>query len=726
MRYELSQLNDLDDEVREKLSALSLDTGMMNSIASEPTIEHRPVSVAYTEAGEPIGWATILETGLKTIGAERRKSAYIGVYVHQDYRRLGVGTKLVKELFKLLKREYEYIVVSPHDEKSHHFFKNHDIDSWEDRSKYFDTGNYKQGLIKLKEIIYESKESFFVLGRVSEDGEVDKYEFRDTITDVHPSSWRSSHYKLWRYWNVTKIVYWWESPTDVEKEGVEYFLGRKGYDIQGNKYMIHMTPDFNKLSGHKVMETKLNEGKKEKAAEDFIRNIIKGTEWEGKVFIAGGYVRDEFMGKDPKDLDLLVNAPNGGIEFANWITKKIGAHSDGNPVTFPRFGTAKFNLRGVIHDGIDLSGMDIEAVMPRKEQYTAGSRKPDVTGGDLKDDVERRDFTVNSLLKDLSSGEILDLTGMGKDDIRKGIVRTPLNPDKIFTDDPLRMLRAVRFAMKYKWKLPMFMLRGLKKNAEQLKNISQERIRDELDKMLMTSNPHGAIKLMKVVGLLKYVIPELQAAIKMTQNVHHKDDVFDHILDVLSKSNPVLVQRLMALFHDIGKTVTKSVTPTGVHFYGHEMAGADMVETIMTRLKYPRELIDAVKLGVRNHMRLKSAGDTGVNISDKALRKFKTEIGDELENVLSVIHADNIAHADASSMPNQINNLKKRLDNLNMNVSAQGKPKLPISGKDLQDIGLKPGPIYSEIMKAVTESWFENPNITKEQAIQIAKSMAGI
>ena len=269
------------------------------------------------------------------------------------------------------------------------------------------------------------------------------------------------------------------------------------------------------------------EGVKEKALEDFIKKIIQGTEWQGKVFIAGGYVRDEFMGKDPKDLDLLVNAPNGGIEFAKWITKKVGAFrgndttippepqqppeqhhgyhggampgeredaedidtaeyqswkikhdawekevasieqksGGSNPVIFPRFGTAKFNLRGVVHNGIDLSDMDIEAVMPRKEQYTPGSRKPKVSGGELKDDVERRDFTVNSLLKDLSSGEILDLTGLGKADIQAGIVRTPLNPDKIFTDDPLRMLRAIRFAVKYQWKLPMFMLRGLKKNS---------------------------------------------------------------------------------------------------------------------------------------------------------------------------------------------------------------------------------------------------------------------
>jgi len=474
------------------------------------------------------------------------------------------------------------------------------------------------------------------------------------------------------------------------------------------------------------IKQRIVEGIKEKSAEDFIRQTIKGTEWQGKVFVAGGYVRDEFLGKDPKDLDLLVNSQNGGIEFANWITKKIGKFKEGsNPVTFPRFGTAKFNLLGVIHNGIDLSDMDIEAVMPRKEQYTAGSRKPDVSQGELKDDVERRDFTVNSLLKDLSSGEILDLTGMGKDDIKAGIVRTPLSPDKIFTDDPLRQLRAVRFSVKYNWKLPMFMLKGLKRNAPQLKNISNERIRDELDKMLMTGSPAKAIKLMKVVGLLPYVIPELVPAIKMVQNKHHSEDVFSHTLTVLSKTQPVLIQRLMGLFHDIGKTVTKSVTPTGVHFYDHEDAGSKIAEKVMTRLKYPTELIDAVKLGVRNHMRLKSAKDTGVELSDKALRKFKIEVGDQLENILNVIHADNCAHSDASAMPNQIANIRKRLETLNMNV-AHGKPKLPITGNDLQAIGIKPGPIYSEIMKSVTESWFENPAISKEQALKIAKQIAKI
>ncbi len=467
------------------------------------------------------------------------------------------------------------------------------------------------------------------------------------------------------------------------------------------------------------------EGAREKALEDFIKKTIQGTEWQGKVFIAGGYVRDEFMGLEPKDLDLLVNAPNGGIEFAKWITKKISAYSEGNPVVFERFGTAKFNLRGVVHNGIDLSDMDVEAVMPRKEQYTAGSRKPEVTGGELEDDVQRRDFTTNSLLKDLSSGEILDLTGLGKADIQAGIVRTPLNPDKIFTDDPLRMLRAIRFATKYNWKLPMFMLRGLKKNAAQLKNISQERIRDELNKMLVTATPDKAVKLLKVTSLLPYVIPELIPAIRMVQNKYHSKDVFGHTLDVLSKTQPVLVQRISGLLHDIGKTVTKTIDPDtqNVHFYGHEMAGEKMVEDIMNRLKYPREMIDAVKLGVRNHMRLKQAGDIDIKMKDKTLLKFRNEMGDQLENVLNLIHADNLSHAPGSELPNQIINIRKRLEQIK---NIPSKPKMPISGFDLQQIGLKPGPIFKDIMNMVAEEWYnrmgEKKSFTKEDALEMVKN----
>ena len=332
----------------------------------------------------------------------------------------------------------------------------------------------------------------------------------------------------------------------------------------------------------------------------------------------------------------------------------------------------------------------------------------------------RRDFTVNSLVLDLTTNEILDLTGKGKDDIKNGIIRTTSDSNLIFSQDALRMFRAIRFATKYNWELSPETIFGIKNNLHNLNNTSKERIRDELNKILLTNNPRKGFELLKTTGLLPYIAKEFQQAVGMTQNVHHKEDVFNHILTVLQNTQPELVRRLIALFHDIGKVATKSETPTGIHFYGHEDAGAEMAEKIMTDLKYPSELINAVKLGVKNHMRLKQGGDNAIKLSDKALRKFKLDLGDKLEHILDVIHADNIAHADASAMPNQIDNVRKRLDTLNIQVK---KPQLPINGNDLLQMGIPPGPIIGKILAAITDAWFENPNISKEQAIQIANTI---
>ena len=193
------------------------------------------------------------------------------------------------------------------------------------------------------------------------------------------------------------------------------------------------------------------EGAMEKSAIDFLSKEIRASKFKGKVFVAGGYVRDELLGLDPKDIDLVVELPNGGIAFAEWLTKKHKIYKkNSNPVIFPNFGTAKFQLYGISHNGHDLSNLEIEVVMTRKEKYSdSKGRKPDVSPGTLKDDVERRDFTVNSMLKDLTTGEVVDLTGMGKKDLKAGVIRTPLDPDVIFNEDPLRMLRAVRFTVKY-------------------------------------------------------------------------------------------------------------------------------------------------------------------------------------------------------------------------------------------------------------------------------------
>ena len=470
---------------------------------------------------------------------------------------------------------------------------------------------------------------------------------------------------------------------------------------------------MNKMSGILI------EGELEKAAIDFISKEIRQSKFHGKVYVAGGYVRDELMGLDPKDIDLVVELPNGGIEFANWITKKNKIFKSGsNPVVYPRFGTAKFQLRGIKHNGYDLSNLEIEVVMTRKEKYTsAQGRKPDVSPGSLKDDVERRDFTVNSMLKDLTTGEIVDLTGLGKKDLATGVIRTPLDPDVIFNEDPLRMLRAVRFTVKYNWHLPMFMIRSMKKNASKLNKISSERIRDEFTKMLTTGHPDKAIRLLQITGLNKYVVPELDILKGMKQNKYHHKDVMGHTLEVMKNISPKIEHRLAALFHDIGKGPTRSVIDNEVHFYKHEGVGAEMAREIMKRLKYPNEIIDKVVVAVTSHMQTKQHGDSA-NMSDKTLRAFSRRLGDHLEDTLELIHADNISHHPNYNMPNQVPNIRKRLQGLR--ALEKASPKLPINGKDIMaHLGIPPSAKVGKLLALVQDAWDGNPSITKKEALKL-------
>jgi poly(A) polymerase len=463
---------------------------------------------------------------------------------------------------------------------------------------------------------------------------------------------------------------------------------------------------------------------KEESALDYLGRIIQNSPFAGKVFLAGGAVRDEILGKPVKDIDIVVTMPDGGIEFANWITKRVGAFKQGaNPVTYPRFGTAKFNLRGVNHNGIDLSGVDIESVMTRGEKYDPGSRKPEVSYADLKADALRRDLTVNSLYKDLVTGEIQDLTGRGIKDIQDGVVRTPLDPDITFQDDPLRMLRAVRFAVKYNWKMPLSLVKAMKRNADTLKNISSERIQDELNKILMTDNPDKGLKLLSYTGLNKHVIPELDLCRGVTQNAYHKDDVFDHILEVVKNTPKNLTARLGSLFHDIGKPQTRSVGEDNrVHFYEHEDVGAEMASVIMKRLKYPGDITNSVNRVVKHHMRLKSAGPEGTNLSDKALRRFMADSGEDLDVQLMVMQADNVSHSEVASMPNQIARLTDRMNVLAAAQPAGAKPSLPINGNDImKTLGIKPGPMVKNLLQAVEDAWYNDPGLSANDAMGVAK-----
>jgi poly(A) polymerase len=446
-----------------------------------------------------------------------------------------------------------------------------------------------------------------------------------------------------------------------------------------------------------------------------VKKTIQGTEWENRIYLVGGAVRDQIMGSPVDDLDFVVEGNiSSGLDFATWLSKTWKVFKEGsNPVVFPNYGTASMYYKDV----------KLEFVAPRKEKYTAGSRNPVVSDGVLMDDAMRRDLTINSLMRNVSTDEIVDLTGKGLSDIKEGIIRTPIDPKVIFKDDPLRMLRVIRFKVKYGFEFGEGMLENIRKYANWIDTITKERVRDELNKILVTKNPSEGIQLLKDTGLLKYVVEEFNDAVGMGQNQYHTEDVFGHSMSVLANTPSDLKTRLIALFHDIGKVLTRTVTPEGaVHFYGHEEASERMVRQIMTRLKYPNDLIDAVAMGVREHMSLKPGKDDASQLSDKTLRKFAARVGNNLEHILDVIHADNISHKDDMAMKNQIGIVRQRLEKLNSQVNTT-TGKMPINGDDVKQIlGVKESPLIGKILNAVKEAWFENPNITYDEAAEIVKN----
>lgn len=353
-----------------------------------------------------------------------------------------------------------------------------------------------------------------------------------------------------------------------------------------------------------------------------------------RAFVIGGYVRDCFLGRPSNDIDVVVEG--SGIDFARAVGEKTGKYVS----YFKNFGTAMLHYQGD----------EIEFVGARRESYRRESRKPIVENGTLEDDQMRRDFTINamafSLQKD-SFGELVDPFG-GIKDLASGIIRTPLDPDTTYSDDPLRMLRAVRFATKLSTPELQFTIvpesvSSMRKMAERLKILSAERVADEVNKMLVTARPSMAFRLMDQCGLLPYILPEISAlkGVETVDGHGHKDN-FDHslaVLDNVASESDKLWLRWAALLHDIGKPASKRYDPsTGWTFHGHEIIGSRMVPPIFNRLKLPLDDMKYVKKLVWLHLRPIALVDE--EVTDSAVRRLLFDAGDDIDDLMVLCNAD--------------------------------------------------------------------------------------
>lgn len=439
-----------------------------------------------------------------------------------------------------------------------------------------------------------------------------------------------------------------------------------------------------------------------------IANAIKDTEFEGNTYIAGGYVRDRVMNLKSDDIDLVVARPDGGIRLAEHLhAKKLSS----KPVIYKRYGTAM----------IMMSHHKVEIVMTRGEKYTKGSRNPEVFYASIKDDVFRRDFTINSLVMDVITHEIFDYTGCGKKDIECKIIKTPLDPDKIFSDDPLRMLRAIRFAVRYDFEIEENAYKWIKTHSKLIDIISAERKRDELLKILSSNHPAKGVLMLMKTGLMYGLIPELYNLAGLAQNKFHNQDAMGHTLTTLKLVPPEPRLRMAALLHDIAKYKTKKKGRRGVHFFGHDVKGAGLAKSILSRLKFAVKDNKYICFLVKNHLRLKNAGIFGERISNKKLRALIFEAGHRLEGLLDLIHADNMAHHSDYRRDKQVDNIRKRIKLIWKKDSPEN---LPITGMDIINFfKISPGKRVGSYLELAKEIWLENPEITAESLLNKLKKL---
>ncbi|MBD5281665.1 MAG: HD domain-containing protein [Bacteroides sp.] len=349
-------------------------------------------------------------------------------------------------------------------------------------------------------------------------------------------------------------------------------------------------------------------------------------------YAVGGYVRDCILGRESKDIDFVT--VGSGIELARAVAADLGkgAHLS----VFKNFGTARINRRG----------LELEFVGARKESYSHDSRKPIVEDGTLEDDISRRDFTVNALALRVNAdgfGEIIDMYG-GLQDMERRILRTPLDPDITFSDDPLRMMRAVRFATQLRFAIAAETYEGICRNAERLEIISRERIADELMKIMRAPKPSIGWRLLMETGLLHFILPELEEMQKVdTVNGRAHKDNFDHTMKVLdnvaAKSDDVWL-RWGALLHDIAKPQTKRWDPKiGWTFHNHNFVGAKMIPRLFRELKLPMgaEMKFVTKM-VELHMRPIILSEEIV--TDSAVRRLLFDAGDDIESLMTLCEAD--------------------------------------------------------------------------------------
>ena len=459
-----------------------------------------------------------------------------------------------------------------------------------------------------------------------------------------------------------------------------------------------------------------------KFLENQIFNIVSETAAEQGVraFVIGGYVRDCFLGRECKDIDIVVEG--SGIALAEQVGEKIKSKVS----VFKNFGTAMLRYKG----------LEIEFVGARKESYNRNSRKPIVEDGTLEEDQLRRDFTINAMAFSLQKedfGALVDPFN-GIQDLNNGIIRTPLDPDTTYSDDPLRMIRAIRFATQLNFKIVEESIESMKRMRGRMSILSKERISDELAKILKAPKPSIGFYLLQQTGLLKVFLPQISMmeGISNIEGKGHKDN-FAHtmqVLDNVSEKSDNVWLRWAALLHDIGKPSTKKYEPgIGWTFHNHDFIGGRMVPALFKQMKMPlNEKMKYVQKLVQLHLR--PIALTQEEVTDSAIRRLLFDAGDDIDDLMTLCEAD-ITSKNDKIVKKHKNNFALVREKL---VEVEAKDAIrnfqnPISGEIImekynispcKEIGIIKEYVKEAILEGVIENNFEQAyKLMEEKAAEL-------
>lgn len=446
----------------------------------------------------------------------------------------------------------------------------------------------------------------------------------------------------------------------------------------------------------------------------YLRDKIRGTQWEGHLFVVGGCCRDLVMDRPIHDVDLTVDLPLGSIKFARWLRSRhltIGA-----PLVFQRYSTARLRLKAFPDD-------ELEIVQTRSDKYGPHNcDNPAAAFGSLHDDCTRRDLTINSLYYDISADRMLDLCGMAMHDIEHHIIRTPADPERTFDDDPLRIVRCIRFACSLGWDIHPQTYEALKKNPASINVASKERIRNEFDKLLCCPDPAKAISLMQQCGAFDVVMPALTPMYDMPENASNHGTVWQHTLRCVNAmatltDNPIL--RMSALLCDAGKVLAYTHRSDGrVTFPRHDHRAAAIIDHTLRHLRYEPKHINEIIFLARHHTAAKKWGDDARFMTDADLRclQYQCETRERFDLLLTLIHADNLSHTDRPGLAAQVPEIRRRAAALKSSGTEMFGYTLPIQSPHIRRLlQIPPGRKVEQCKSYLLKCAFANPRLNREK-----------